>query len=63
MESHALHIYLLHAPDFLGYESNLDFFGERERGDASAIGTSANVRQAVDQQDACLWLPGGKITR
>ena len=23
IESHALHIYLLHAPDFLGYESGI----------------------------------------
>jgi len=36
MESHALHIYLLHAPDFLGYESAVslaaDFPREVERG-------------------------------
>jgi sulfhydrogenase subunit alpha len=29
IESHTLHIYLLHAPDFLGYESGLHMAGER----------------------------------
>ena len=29
IESHALHIYLLHAPDFLGYESGLHMAQER----------------------------------
>lgn len=29
IESHALHIYLLHAPDFLGYESGLDMARDR----------------------------------
>ncbi|MGA8259336.1 MAG: Ni/Fe hydrogenase subunit alpha [Arenicellales bacterium] len=28
MESHALHIYMLHAPDFLGYESAIDMAGD-----------------------------------
>lgn len=30
IESHALHIYLLHAPDFLGYESAISMAGEPE---------------------------------
>src|SRR6516164_8100409 len=29
IESHALHIYLLHAPDFLGYESAIDLARDR----------------------------------
>jgi sulfhydrogenase subunit alpha len=28
IESHALHVYLLHAPDFLGYESAIEMAGE-----------------------------------
>ena len=29
IESHALHVYLLHAPDFLGYESGIDMARDR----------------------------------
>jgi sulfhydrogenase subunit alpha len=29
IESHALHIYLLHAPDFLGYRSGIEMAGQR----------------------------------
>ncbi len=29
IESHALHIYLLHAPDFLGYDSGIDLASDR----------------------------------
>ncbi len=36
IESHALHVYLLHAPDFLGYDSAVEM--AREHGDAVARG-------------------------
>ena len=36
IESHALHIYLLHAPDFLGYR-------ERDRDGAATTATSSNA--------------------
>ena len=32
IESHALHIYMLHAPDFLGYDGAIDM--ARDHGDA-----------------------------
>ena len=44
IESHTLHIYLLHAPDFLGYESSVDL--ARDHRDSSS-GASSSRRSAT----------------
>ena len=36
IESHALHVYMLHAPDFLGYESAIELAATRRRRSSAA---------------------------
>ena len=44
IESHALHIYLLHAPDFLGYAGGIDM----ARDHPEAVGQRAGFRQVAE---------------
>ena len=37
MESHALHIYLLHAPDFLGYEDAIQMAKDHRAASCNAV--------------------------
>ena len=41
IESHALHIYMLHAPDFLGYDGVIDM--DRDHGDAVRRGLALKL--------------------
>ena len=53
IESHALHIYLLHAPDFLGYPSAIDL----ARDDRAAVERGLAIRRAGN---AIMELLGGR---
>ena len=49
IESHALHVFMLHAPDFLGYESAIEMAQGPPRGGRSAALADQEGRQRADR--------------
>ena len=54
IHSHALHIYLLHAPDFLGYPDAISFAKEHRR----VLRTRAGVEEGREPSDGAAGRPG-----
>ena len=51
IESHTLHIYMLHAPDFLGYDGAIDNGGRRSGGDRRSYSYSVHLPERRSGQD------------
>ena len=51
IESHALHVYMLHAPDFLGYESGVHMAKDH----ADVVTRSASRSAAIGNASPASW--------